>query len=206
MSKFDEQILVVPRENLFNSEENAFNGFIGKDDSRYPAIVDTFKNYDVKRRGDMEEDSSYKQLISYVIISTADDKETLVYERLGGGGEQRLHGLLSIGVGGHMNDIPEVTDIDEKLSINAKRELEEEVGLVGKDVNDIEIMGLINDDDNDVGLVHIGLVLKVSVDKNSVSNMEADTLALKWTDNHELSDLSPYESWSELIIRDAYGR
>lgn len=206
MSKFDEQILVVPRENLFNSEENAFNGFIGKDDSRYPAIVDTFKNYDVKRRGDMEEDSSYKQLISYVIISTDDDKETLVYERLGGGGEQRLHGLLSIGVGGHMNDIPEVTDIDEKLSINAKRELEEEVGLVGKDVNDIEIMGLINDDDNDVGLVHIGLVLKVSVDKNSVSNMEADTLALKWTVNNELSDLSPYESWSELIIRDAYGR
>src|SRR5699024_11225598 len=108
-------------------------------------------------------------------------------------------------VGGHMNDIPEVTDIDEKLSINAKRELEEEVGLVGDDVSDIEIMGLINDDENDVGLVHIGLVLKVSVDKDSVSNMEADTLALKWTDNDELSDLSPYESWSELIIRDAYG-
>lgn len=206
MSKFDEQILVVPREQLFNSEENAFNGFIGKDDPRYQAIVDTFKNYDVKRRGDMEEDSSYKQLISYVIISTADDSETLVYERLGGGGEERLHGLLSIGVGGHMNDIPEVTNIDEKLSINAKRELEEEVGLVGDDVNDIEIMGLINDDDNDVGLVHIGLVLKVSVDKDSVSNMEADTLSLKWKADYELSDLSPYESWSELIIRDAYGR
>ena len=206
MSKFDEQILVVPREQLFNSEENAFNGFIGKDDPRYQAIVDTFKNFDVKRRGDMEKDSSYKQLISYVIISTADDEETLVYERLGGGGEQRLHGLLSIGVGGHMNDIPEVTDIDEKLSINAKRELEEEVGLVGDDVNDIEIMGLINDDDNDVGLVHIGLVLKVSVAKDNVSNMEADTLALTWKNNNELSELSPYESWSELIIRDAYGR
>lgn len=105
-----------------------------------------------------------------------------------------------------MNDIPEVTDIDEKLSINAKRELEEEVGLAGDDINDIEIMGLINDDGNDVGLVHIGLVMKVSVDKDSVSNMEADTLALKWVDNDGLSDLSPYESWSELIIRDAYGR
>lgn len=206
MSKFDEQILVVPREKLFNSEENAFNGFIGKDDPRYPAIIDTFENFDVKRRGDMEEDASFKQLISYVIISTADDKQTLVYERLGGGGEARLHGLLSIGVGGHMNDIPEITGIDEKLSVNAKRELEEEVGLVDDDVNDIEIMGLINDDDNDVGLVHIGLVLKVSVDKNSVSNREVDTLALKWKDNNELSNLSPYESWSELIIRDAYDR
>src|SRR5690625_2589834 len=206
MSKFDEQILVVPREQLFNSEENAFNGFIGKDDPRYQAIADTFKNFDVKRRGDMEKDSSYKQLVSYVIISTADDEESLVYERLGGGGEQRLHGLLSIGVVGHISEVPEWADTGGKQSIHAKRELEEEVGLVGDDVNDIEIMGLINDDDNDVGLVHIGLVLKVSVAKDNVSNMEADTLALKWKNNNELSELSPYESWSELIIRDAYGR
>src|SRR5690625_1471975 len=145
MSKFDEQILVVPREQLFNSEENAFNGFIGKDDPRYQAIADTFKNFDVKRRGDMEKDSSYKQLISYVIISTADDEETLVYERLGGGGEQRLHGLLSIGVGGQMNDIPEVTGIGETLSINAKGELAEEAGVVGDDVRESDIMGLINE-------------------------------------------------------------
>src|SRR5699024_4625861 len=186
---------------LFNSEENAFNGFIGKDDPRYQAIADTFKNFDVKRRGDMEKDSSYKQLISYVIISTADDEENLVYERLAGGGEQRLHVLLSFGVGGHMNAMPDVTEIGVSLSINHERELEEEVGLVGDDVNDIEIMGLINDDDNDVGLVHIGLVLKVSVAKDNVSNMEADTLALKWKNNNELSELSPYESWSELIIR-----
>ncbi|MCD2137072.1 NUDIX domain-containing protein [Salinicoccus halitifaciens] len=206
MSKFDEQILVVPREELFNSEENAFNGFIGKNDGRYQPIVGTFNNFEVKRRGDMEEDPSYKQLISYVIISSEGGKETLVYERLGGGGEERLHGLLSIGVGGHMNDIEDADDIDEKLSINARRELEEEVGLSGDDIRNIEIMGLINDDDNEVGRVHIGLVLKVSVDKGSVSNMEADTLSLKWISNDDLPDLSPYESWSELIIRDAYGR
>ncbi len=206
MSKFDEQILVVPRTELFNSEENAFNGFIGKNDGRYNSIVDTFSSYEVKRRGDMEEDPSYKQLISYVIISSGNDKETLVYERLGGGGEKRLHGLLSVGVGGHMNDIEGTDDIDEKLSINARRELEEEVGLAGDDINSIEIMGLINDDDNEVGRVHIGLVLKVSVDKGSVSNMEADTLSLKWISNDDLPELSPYESWSELIIRDAYGR
>lgn len=206
MSKFDEQILVVPRTRLFNSEENAFNGFIGRDDDRYKSIVETFSDYEVRRRGDMEEDPSYKQLVSYVIISSGDDEETLVYERLGGGGEERLHGLLSIGVGGHMNDIEDMDDIDEKLSINAKRELEEEVGLAGDDVKNIEIMGLINDDGNEVGRVHIGLVLKVSVDKDSVANMEADTLSLKWTCNGDLSGLSPYESWSELIIRDAYGR
>ncbi|HDC3083263.1 TPA: DNA mismatch repair protein MutT, partial [Staphylococcus aureus] len=30
MSKFDEQIIVVPREIIFNNEKNNFNGFLNK--------------------------------------------------------------------------------------------------------------------------------------------------------------------------------
>ncbi len=206
MSKFDEQILVVPRSVIFADEKNAFNGFIGKDDARYKEIVSTFGDFDVKRRGDMEEDPSYKQLISYVIIKSDSEDATLVYKRLGGGGESRLHGLLSIGVGGHMNDVPEVSNIESKLSVNAERELEEEVGLSAEAVKDMEIMGLINDDDNEVGKVHIGLVLGVKVDPVSVTSKEEDTLELIWEKDGKLKDMSPYESWSELIIRDAYGR
>lgn len=206
MSKFDEQILVVPRSDIFDGEKNAFNGFIGKEDPRYKEIVATFGGFEVKRRGDMEEDPSYKQLISYVIIRSDSDDSTLVYKRLTGGGEERLHGLLSIGVGGHMNDVPEVADIDSKLSVNAERELEEEVGLSADAVKDMEIMGLINDDDNEVGKVHIGLVLSVKVDPSTVASKEEDTLELIWEKDETLADMSPYESWSELIIRDAYVR
>ena len=112
-----------------------------------------FGSFEVKRRGDMEEDPAYKQLISYCIITN--DDETLVYKRLEGGGESRLHGLLSIGVGGHMNDVAEEDDIEGKLRINAARELSEEVGLAEDDVKNIEIHA-INDDDNEVGKVHIG--------------------------------------------------
>ncbi|MDN8777049.1 NUDIX domain-containing protein, partial [Staphylococcus aureus] len=83
---------------------------------------------ETKRRGDMEEDPSYKQLISYCILENEDD-EVLVYERLTGGGESRLHGLSSIGVGGHMNDVPEAVTFEEVIRENAARELEEEVGL-----------------------------------------------------------------------------
>lgn len=204
MSKFDEQILVVKRDTLFDREANAFNGFISKDDNRYKEIVKTFGSFEVKRRGDMEEDPAYKQLISYCIITN--DDETLVYKRLEGGGESRLHGLLSIGVGGHMNDVAEEDDIEGKLRINAARELSEEVGLAEDDVKNIEIHGLINDDDNEVGKVHIGLVLKIDVDKNKIINNEVDTIALEWVKNDVLETMSPYESWSELIIRDAYGQ
>lgn len=204
MSKFDEQILVVKRDTLFDGETNAFNGFISKDDNRYKEIVKTFGGFDVKRRGDMEEDPSFKQLISYCIIRNND--ETLVYKRLDGGGETRLHGLLSIGVGGHMNDVESEGDIDGKLRVNAARELEEEVGLSTDDVKNIEIHGLINDDDNEVGKVHIGLVLKIDIEKDKVINNEEDTIALEWVKNDVLETMSPYESWSELIIRDAYGQ
>lgn len=204
MSKFDEQILVVKRDTLFDGETNAFNGFISKDDNRYKEIVKTFGRFEVKRRGDMEEDPSFKQLISYCIITH--DDETLVYKRLEGGGEARLHGLLSIGVGGHMNDVESEAAIDGKLRVNAVRELEEEVGLKGDDVKNIEIHGLINDDGNDVGKVHIGLVLKIDIEKDKVINNEEDTIALEWVKNDVLETMSPYESWSELIIRDAYGQ
>lgn len=204
MSKFDEQILVVKRDTLFDAEANAFNGFISKDDNRYKEIVKTFGAFDVKRRGDMEEDPSFKQLISYCIIANED--ETLVYKRLEGGGEARLHGLLSIGVGGHMNDVAEKETIEDKLRVNASRELEEEVGLSKDDVKNIEIHGLINDDNNEVGKVHIGLVLKIDVDKDKIVNGEADTIELSWVKNDVLETMSPYESWSDLIIRDAYGQ
>lgn len=204
MSKFDEQILVVKRDTLFDGETNAFNGFISKDDNRYKEIIKTFGEFNVKRRGDMEEDPGYKQLISYCIITNND--ETLVYKRLEGGGETRLHGLLSIGVGGHMNDVESEADINGKLRVNAARELEEEVGLGNDDVKNIEIHGLINDDDNEVGKVHIGLVLKIDVEKEKVINNEEDTIALEWVKNDVLETMSPYESWSELIIRDAYGQ
>ncbi|CAD2073457.1 DNA mismatch repair protein MutT [Jeotgalicoccus coquinae] len=204
MSKFDEQILVVNRDTLFDGEQNAFNGFISKDDNRYKEIVKSFGGFEVKRRGDMEEDPGYKQLISYCIITNGD--ETLVYKRLAGGGESRLHGLLSIGVGGHMNDVESEADINGKLRVNAARELEEEVGLTDDDVKNIEIHGLINDDDNEVGRVHIGLVLKIDVEKEKVINNEEDTIALEWVKNDILETMSPYESWSELIIRDAYGQ
>lgn len=204
MSKFDEQILVVKRDILFDGETNAFNGFISKDDNRYKEIVKTFGEFEVKRRGDMEEDPSFKQLISYCIIRNND--ETLVYKRLDGGGETRLHGLLSIGVGGHMNDVESEGDIDGKLRVNAARELEEEVGLSTGDVKNIEIHGLINDDDNEVGKVHIGLVLKIDIEKDKVINNEEDTIALEWVKNDVLETMAPYESWSELIIRDAYGQ
>ena len=42
MSKYDEQIIVVPRDILLNKESNAFNGFLTKNDPQGEAIFNTF--------------------------------------------------------------------------------------------------------------------------------------------------------------------
>lgn len=201
MSKFDEQIIVVSREILFDNEKNAFNGFLSKNDVQGEEIFNTFKNYEVKRRGDMEENPSYKQLISYCLLENEND-EILVYQRLSGGGEERLHGQSSVGVGGHMNNVVGADSINEVLRVNAQRELNEEVGLSEDRSQNMEYIGFINDDTNAVGKVHIGVVFKIKVKSNDVEVRETDTLKINWVSQDEINDLNHFESWSALILKD----
>lgn len=199
MSKWDEQILVVNRKELFNNEENHFYGFIQKNDEKTKEIIDTFESYEVKRRGDMEEDPSYKQLIGYVLLKDANTNEVLVYKRLVGGGEARLHGKASVGIGGHMNEIEGKT-IFEMLKINAARELNEEVGVSEEDaLNNLHFIGLINDDKTEVGQVHVGVVYECKVDKQLVEVKEDDTLVIKWMTGEEAKAEENYETWSEFL-------
>ena len=199
MSKWDEQILVVNRKELFNNEENHFYGFIKKDDDNTKKIIDTFESYEVKRRGDMEEDPDYKQLIGYVLLKDVNTNEVLVYKRLVGGGEARLHGKASVGIGGHMNEVEGKT-IFEMLKINAARELNEEVGVSEEEaLNNLHFIGLINDDKTEVGQVHIGVVYECKVDKNLVEVKEDDTLVIKWMSGDEAKAEENYETWSGFL-------
>ena len=199
MSKWDEQILVVNRKELFNNEENHFYGFIKKDDDNTKKIIDTFESYEVKRRGDMEEDSDYKQLIGYVLLKDVNTNEVLVYKRLVGGGEARLHGKASVGIGGHMNEVEGKT-IFEMLKINAARELNEEVGVSEEEaLNNLHFIGLINDDKTEVGQVHVGVVYECKVDKQRVEVKEDDTLVIKWMTGEEAKAEENYETWSEFL-------
>lgn len=204
MSKFDEMILVVKRDQLFDNETHHFHGFLSKDKTSYGAVSGALSPFEVKRRGDMEENPAYKQLVSYCVLVNERD-EVLIYERLSGGGEARLHGNLSIGVGGHMNDVVEQGDIAQQLTVNAYRELEEEVGLNQDDARSMEIIGLINDDTNEVGEVHIGVVFRVEVDSQHISAIETDTLRIKWQNPSDFGNLDDYETWSALIIDELYG-
>lgn len=199
MSKWDEQILVVEREILFNKEENDFYGFLPKEDKKVKKIVDTFDKYEVKRRGDMEENPNYKQLIGYVLIKDKATKDVLVYKRLVGGGEARLHGKASVGIGGHMNEVNNKT-IYDMLKINAARELNEEIGVSEEyALENLHFVGLINDDKEEVGKVHIGVVYVCEVERTSVEVKESDTLVIKWESSEQARLEENYETWSAFL-------
>ena len=116
-------------------------------------------------------------------------------------GESRLHGQSSIGVGGHMNDVKGAESINEVLRVNAQRELDEEVGLPEHKSQNLAYIGFINDDTNEVGEVHLGVVFKIKVDSNDVEAKETDTLKIKWVNHNKIEQYDDFETWSALILQ-----
>jgi predicted NUDIX family phosphoesterase len=201
MSKMDEMIIVTPRVDVFNNETLTFQG-VNSDKTTLKKVVSNLaNNYSVMRRGDAEEDPTYKQPIPYCVLKRND--EVYIYERLQGGGESKLHGKLSLGVGGHMNKF-EVEDFYEQLSVNLERELEEELHIDGERLS-LDTIGLINDDENEVGHVHIGLLVIAELkDDTQVSVRETDQLKGYWIKISELRNKETFdrlESWSQFVAK-----
>lgn len=217
--KWEEQIIVVPRKNLFNEEKLAFQGLETNRDKLIQLNMNIDSNYTVKRRGDkndvishpeenMEINHHYKQPIPYAVLKRGN--EIFVYERLQAGGESRLHNKLSIGVGGHMN-MPEVIINDrhpqwyDLLLDNMFREINEELKFE-KEIDEpkYHILGMINDDEDSVGKVHIGILAIFELDiDNEVSVKEIDQLAGYFMNVEELKQSEYYdrmESWSKIVL------
>lgn len=199
LGKMDEEIIVVERDKLFDSERLEFQGLLtGR--TKVKEITDNIdKHFKEMRRGDAEENTEYKQPIPYVIVRQGD--KIFTYERLSGGGEERLHNQLSIGVGGHMN-VESDSVFSAQLVANMNRELEEELIIDHKGEFKLITVGIINDDENEVGQVHIGLLVILELQEGStVKVREEDTLAGEWFTVEELEIVSDQlESWSQIAL------
>ncbi len=154
------------------------------------------RGFFVERRH-AETDSSLKQVIPYCVLMR--DGEVFLMKRKPKGGESRLFNLHSIGVGGHINPIDGEAD---PLQAGLERELDEEVEVIGEWT--AEPLGVINDESQDVGSVHFGLVYAIRPE-GDVSVRETDQLEGRWVPAEELAgmiaeDRDAFESWSALIL------
>lgn len=171
-------------------------------------------------------DPSIKQIIPYVTFyrtySTAVDGqpesetiEVLSYSRGKETTEGRLVDKRSVGVGGHIDRMPELNEsILQLIFLETKREIEEELGI---DVNAKALHAAIISsarnfnylvmDDGTVNSVHLGFALMLNFNDHATEEnfkLEAGHIEdPKWIGIEQISDeeLNCYEGWSQEVIK-----
>jgi len=192
----EEQVLVIERKVV--ERVGMFNGLMFDVDRYLSEIfvqgVPRFMN-----RSQVEEDPSYKQLIPYVIMSH--DGKYLSYIRGKRAGETRLVGNRSIGIGGHINPADDMplfnTNFYETYLAAVDREVAEEVSVETSHTN--HIVALLNDESNEVGSVHLGIVHYWALDEPKVNKREQMITQMTFITPDELQEVKDtLETWSRL--------
>jgi predicted NUDIX family phosphoesterase len=200
-----EQVLVVPTE-LFH-RLGYFQGF-SSDTGRYLDELLSPANTSYRPRSEMENDPSFKQLIPYVVFchrSPQDQPSVFCYTRGTGQGEQRLHRKRSIGVGGHISSEDVIASNESNpYEEGLQRELNEEV-LIETPYQQ-HCVGLINDDETDVGKVHLGVVHLFTVEQPAIRPRESEIVDAGFHSVAELNkNLDEFETWSSICLQALFG-
>lgn len=192
----DEQVLVVAR-SLFD-KIGAFQGLCSEPARYLPEFLDPANNYFLAR-DEAEHDPSHKQIIPYAIFHHRG--KFLHYVRGGGSGEKRLADKGSIGIGGHINaeDAAQASLDRDTYTIGVEREIDEELNIEGSHTQ--RIVALINDDSNDVGAVHLGIVHLFDLETDRVTPNEANIAELSFLTPDELrARRDRLETWSQICL------
>jgi predicted NUDIX family phosphoesterase len=194
----DERVLVLPRELVPGGCD--FTGIRPADSEAFAALRSAVAAHGhFVDRPFAEQNPAFKQLIPYVVVR--DGERVFLMERTDAGGDRRLHRKASIGVGGHLNPVDEGKD---PLTDGLRREWAEE--LLTDWEPHFELVGLLNDDSNAVGSVHLGVVFTVETDGRPVDVREYDKLIGRMVD---LADVRAawgrMETWSRLVAEHLLG-
>ena len=151
----------------------------------------------------------FPQILGYVQLVN-EQGDILSYARKGK--EKGLHGLRSIGVGGHVSheelvtaiyrsdDPTQLPKLTELIQLGLRRELLEEVGI---DIGTyMQANQLLVSDSNITSQVHVGLPMQLNVVESEISLEESEFLDARWINIEELkATVDLYEPWSQLIIQ-----
>jgi predicted NUDIX family phosphoesterase len=187
MGNPDEQVLVVPRAALVPGE-----GWLGVRPGDLAQELEVVaREGRFMRRGDAEEDPSFKQVIPYLVLR--DGGRWFLMRRTRAGGDARLHDLWSIGVGGHLN--PGDGDVAGGLAREWAEEVEADF------TPEYRPVGLLNDDTTPVGAVHVGFVYVADAAGRPVAIRETEKLTGAFSTGEEVEAVRDrLETWSRLAF------
>jgi predicted NUDIX family phosphoesterase len=193
--KQTERVLVVPAAAF--DRLGRFQGFCGEAE-RYLTGLLVPELARFRPRSEVEDDPGFKQIIPYVVFRAGD--AVFSYTRGKSQGEARLHRLRSLGVGGHVAE----DDADGRATLDAyemalRRELDEEVDV--RSDGTIRRVGLINDDSNPVGQVHLGVVHLYDLERPAVVPREDGLAGAEFLPLGRVRELrGEFETWSQICI------
>lgn len=192
----NEHVLVVPRA-LFD-ELGAFQGLSFEVGRYLPAFLDPANNYFLQR-DEAEHDPSKKQIIPYALFHHGG--KFLRYVRSKKTGEQRLAAKASLGIGGHINAEDAAAASLERSTYLAgvEREIAEELNISGGWSQ--RTVALLNDDSNEVGQVHLGVVHLVELETDRISSNEETIADVGFYTPDELrAERERLETWSQFCL------
>jgi predicted NUDIX family phosphoesterase len=193
--KYSEEHVLVFQTQLLE-QRGMFQGLSFELD-KYRDIIHNPKNHIFLKRKDAESNPAYKQLIPYALLQFKDT--IFVYRRGKLLAEKRLLGNFSLGIGGHIS----VTDpglFGTTYEDGLKREINEEVNIESRYTQ--RIVALLNDDSNDVGKVHFGIVHVLALEKPLVKPREKSINETRFLNMSELQkDIDKFENWSKICIQ-----
>ncbi|RKY11718.1 MAG: hypothetical protein DRP52_05525 [Planctomycetota bacterium] len=194
-----EQVLVVPRSVV--EAAGMFHGLVF-DVGRYLEKLFAADVPEFMLRPEAEKDPTHKQLIPYVLIRCGE--KYLTYVRGKRAGETRLVGNRSMGIGGHINPVDNEVplfgvDYREIYENAVQREVDEEINIDGSRSD--RIVALLNDDTNEVGAVHLGVVHILTLDNENVTRREQMITQLEFMTLEQLRAVrDEMETWSQLCL------
>lgn len=189
-----EHVMVVPT--LLFHEVGYFQGFNDQVEPYLKTLFDP--NYiSFRPRDTVEEDPSFKQLIPYCIFRH--EGQIFYYTRGSKGGEQRLHSKRSIGIGGHIS-LEDDAKAGSTYREGMQREIDEEVSM--ETTYTEECVGLINDDETEVGKVHLGIVHIFDLELPKVLPREESIIETGFDSPEKLlQELDQFETWSQICLK-----
>ena len=202
MDKLSEIVLAVKVSELA-PDGNMFQGYQTPPDETI--LKKIYSNSIAISRRDCEDKPKFKHLIPYTMI-TSEDNQIFVVKRTSKQTEARLHNLHSVGIGGHVGP-QRYSTVKDAIHAGMLRELKEEVtgmDYIGESFEFTpRLVGLLNDDSNSVGAVHLGLVYELLVDPDrihSINVKEVENMTGTWMPYEDALKIEGYESWSALIL------
>ncbi|AEJ18265.1 NUDIX domain-containing protein [Gracilinema caldarium] len=201
--KQNEQVLCVARSALAELIDLSQELFHIDEHTAFQAMQRGGAAFIIRRQA--EQDPSYKQLIPYCILQDPEGR-FLCYPRQGT--EKRLHGLYSLGIGGHINPEDAVLqddqiDVERTVMRALVREASEEAGLQGHGMKS-QFRGLIHEERSPVGMVHLGLVYTIQT-RSELLKPGEELAGSLWLSPEALkekleTESASLETWSTLAL------